>query len=474
MNKGFSTIILIVGIAAAIIAGGFLTYQYWWLPKEEAKAPEELTEDETANWQTYRNEEYGFEFKYPSSWSLEAKNETPYLSISIEDLKNLPTEPPGIGLYQGYVDDIREKIKNKAIKGYIEFNGGKGFVEMRCTYEGNPPSPFYKLNFLSDDKWFYIGVIDFKRVWSWTPEGRDACYDYLERIFLTEKTNDPEYKTYDEFITLIQSTLKIENETLDETADWQIYRNKELGYEIKYPKDFYLIPYEERTLISSEPSPSPYAEYNPTERATIDIYRYPNYKNRSIDQFVFSGNGEKIIINGEEACRKIDPEFPGVFTYFVRGDSYTYVLRGASAKKEYFSQYQKLIEKIENTFKFIEKEELLVPTGVETSKNSGWWIYKNTKYKYAIEFPDEIDIEDSEHILSGRLSESSRRINFYLEKHPAIPNLAIEVSMTYDPEKKSLSREEFINQFISINPKYDSIDATNIFKQMLSTFKFLD
>jgi len=65
--------ILIVVILAAVVGGGILAYQYWRTPKEEVEIPEvkpseEITKDETANWRVYRNEEYGFEIRYPSEW----------------------------------------------------------------------------------------------------------------------------------------------------------------------------------------------------------------------------------------------------------------------------------------------------------------------------------------------------------------------------------------------------------------------
>ena len=63
--------ILIVVILAVIVGGGILAYQYWWLPKQETKPPEITLKDETAGWQTYRNEEYGFEVKYPVSWHFD-------------------------------------------------------------------------------------------------------------------------------------------------------------------------------------------------------------------------------------------------------------------------------------------------------------------------------------------------------------------------------------------------------------------
>lgn len=53
---------LFVFVAAIIAVGSILLWQ------KKIPAPQEITilpQDETADWQTYRNEEYGFEFKYP-------------------------------------------------------------------------------------------------------------------------------------------------------------------------------------------------------------------------------------------------------------------------------------------------------------------------------------------------------------------------------------------------------------------------
>lgn len=72
MKKVWIIIILIV-----FIAGGVFAWQYFGAPKE-VKSPEKVLQDETANtstssvqgWQTYRNEEFGFELRYPDSWKV--------------------------------------------------------------------------------------------------------------------------------------------------------------------------------------------------------------------------------------------------------------------------------------------------------------------------------------------------------------------------------------------------------------------
>ena len=74
MNKGISTPIgIIIIVLVALMAGGIIFWQYFGLEKKEIKAPEEKIIDETADWQTYRNEEYGFEIKYPPELTFSSK-----------------------------------------------------------------------------------------------------------------------------------------------------------------------------------------------------------------------------------------------------------------------------------------------------------------------------------------------------------------------------------------------------------------
>ncbi len=53
---------IIIGFIAAILACAM-----FWSLKDQ---PVQTQSVDTANWQTYRNEEYGFEFKYPEDWKV--------------------------------------------------------------------------------------------------------------------------------------------------------------------------------------------------------------------------------------------------------------------------------------------------------------------------------------------------------------------------------------------------------------------
>jgi hypothetical protein len=91
--------LLIVMILALLVSGGIWGYlrcfereisslsKYPEIKKLEKSKREKLkAEEEIANWKTYRNEEYGFEFKYPSDAKL---TEEVY-----EDGCNVHIEPP--------------------------------------------------------------------------------------------------------------------------------------------------------------------------------------------------------------------------------------------------------------------------------------------------------------------------------------------------------------------------------------------
>lgn len=64
---------LIPLIILALLVGGYFAlakYQNLW-PFENSGKEQEISgqANETADWKTYRNEEYGFEVRYPNSWS---------------------------------------------------------------------------------------------------------------------------------------------------------------------------------------------------------------------------------------------------------------------------------------------------------------------------------------------------------------------------------------------------------------------
>lgn len=80
-HQGFSALVII--ILLAILAGG----GYWVWKNQTITPPSALPEVEgtftsplgggsegVEGWKTYRNDEYGFEFKYPSSYSVKTEN----------------------------------------------------------------------------------------------------------------------------------------------------------------------------------------------------------------------------------------------------------------------------------------------------------------------------------------------------------------------------------------------------------------
>jgi len=90
-NKAFSKISLLI-ILVVVISGGIFLLQYLGTPKEEVK-------DETADWGTYRNEEYGYEIKYPNDWKTNTQSAPKWIDIATvgreEYLGGVGTPPKG-------------------------------------------------------------------------------------------------------------------------------------------------------------------------------------------------------------------------------------------------------------------------------------------------------------------------------------------------------------------------------------------
>ncbi|PIR71990.1 MAG: hypothetical protein COU42_02905 [Candidatus Nealsonbacteria bacterium CG10_big_fil_rev_8_21_14_0_10_36_24] len=68
MNKKISSPIAIIIILVCAVLAGIIAWQYRFIPEIEISSftpSKKPPKDETVGWKTYRNEDYGFEIKYP-------------------------------------------------------------------------------------------------------------------------------------------------------------------------------------------------------------------------------------------------------------------------------------------------------------------------------------------------------------------------------------------------------------------------
>jgi len=98
LTQGKTNIVyILIVVIVAVIIGGVV---FWHSMRQEVPyqppEPQEPVEvDETAGWQTYRNEEYGFEIKYPENWSADITDKSFILLIAPDS--NLVVGSPEYG-----------------------------------------------------------------------------------------------------------------------------------------------------------------------------------------------------------------------------------------------------------------------------------------------------------------------------------------------------------------------------------------
>src|SRR3989344_8749741 len=83
-KKGFASIILIALVVVLVGAGGYFILRKDETPQvpfSEPTTPAPV--NQIADWETYRNEKYGFEVKYPPNWVVveDYQNSTPLINI---------------------------------------------------------------------------------------------------------------------------------------------------------------------------------------------------------------------------------------------------------------------------------------------------------------------------------------------------------------------------------------------------------
>ncbi len=173
--------------------------------------------DEMADWKIYENEKYGYEIKYPSNWNLAEINKDPFnMTIWEGDGLNKDNiqmvEVYGFvsrGFIEGNLDYLKKRLKTEFNKmKEISITNGRGFYWINETKGGSSPSIYLV--------------------------GKNHLFLMTYNIF--EDTENALAQSELIFNQII-STFKFTES--NEISDWKTYKNKEYGFEMKYPEDFF-------------------------------------------------------------------------------------------------------------------------------------------------------------------------------------------------------------------------------------------
>lgn len=157
MQKGLIPIFILIGILAVSLVGAG-AYYYFYSHKQVAppagcyyrevqciQAPcnpilvcpqpsPSPTQDETANWQTYTNNQYGFSLKYPADWHVKEINDHPGALLDLAFYANSDTGIRG-GLFIGTHIEIYTYTKGLTLADYIDQQIVKPYIAYSRSFD---------------------------------------------------------------------------------------------------------------------------------------------------------------------------------------------------------------------------------------------------------------------------------------------------------------------------------------------------
>jgi len=240
-QRGLAPVVIVL-IIVVLLAGGVLIWQYF-------EASEEIT-----SWKTYKNEDFGFEIKYPSNLREEWKNPeeiftlheawgeqtgkrlllfsmidsgkvygfgfsvylNPY-NLTLEEFSQKLMDWMGLGCQLKTTEDI--------LFGEEQISGVK-FIFHNCNNDRIPDEIISQVLTKKNDNVIEIFGI-----------GSLSNSEFIKRFNLMLST----FKFIEPLVEEPMNEGKVE-EVEDETNDLKTYRNEEYGFEMKYPEDLLLYP----------------------------------------------------------------------------------------------------------------------------------------------------------------------------------------------------------------------------------------
>ncbi len=213
---------ILIGVLVAAVLVGWVVWTYQKTINETEKLAleqkvlnlqKQVQEDETADWQTYKNEEYGFEIKYHPYW------ESAGIGLINENSNNIDLLVLNNKSYKKQDNNAFPVLSFNLLNSFDEIENGVGILVENKKIDNKSIGIYKEETYFGDKYTAVIGLQDDKF--------------FMIHVCQIENRNESL-----EVFNQILSTFRF-LEDGDDILNCQTYRNEEYGFEFEYPAKYF-------------------------------------------------------------------------------------------------------------------------------------------------------------------------------------------------------------------------------------------